>query len=64
MMALDDTRADPGLLLQLERRLKQVPVQPRRRIEAGQLLERRCSFKSPVAYKTADDRAVLLLDHA
>jgi|GEM_PF-2174041 len=52
---------DPGLFPQLERRLEQVAVQPRRGIEANQRGRRVHAFAPAVAHQPADHGAVLLL---
>src|SRR6476659_3192920 len=62
MIALDHFSAFAALLLQLERRLEEVDVEPCRRIEAGH--HARCfdAIEAAVAHQAADDRTILLLD--
>src|SRR4030081_2180393 len=62
MIALDYFRPFAALLLQLERWLEEVDVEPCRRIKAG---HHACCFdalETAVAHQAAHDRTVLLLD--
>src|SRR5271168_1241740 len=62
MIALDHFRPFAALLLELERRLEEVDVEPCRRIEAAHHACRFEAVEAAVAHKTAHDGTVLLLD--
>src|SRR6266511_26552 len=62
MIALDHLRALAPLVLQLERRLEVVRVQPRRRIQTGKDARRLDPLEAAVSDQPPDDRAILLLD--
>src|SRR3979411_948252 len=62
MIALDHFRPFAALLLQLERRLEEVDVEPRRRVEADHHARCFYALEAAVAHQAAHDRTVLLLD--
>ena len=62
VIALDDLGSLAPLLLQLERRLEEVHVQARGRIESGHGLRRFDAFEAAVADQPSHNGAVLLLD--
>src|SRR5215211_3699767 len=62
MIALDHLGAFAPLLLQLERRLEEVHVEPGRRVEPGHHARRRDAVEPAISHQPSDDRAVLLLD--
>src|SRR5271169_1544202 len=57
MIALDHFRSFAALLLQLERRLEEVDVEPRRRIEATHYACRFDAVEAAVTHQAAHDRA-------
>src|ERR1700704_417460 len=62
MIALDHFRPFAALLLQLERRLEEVDVEPRRRVEADHHARCFYALEAAVAHQAAHDRSILLLD--
>jgi hypothetical protein len=62
MITFDHFRSFATLLLQLERRLEEVDVQPGRRIKASHHACRFDAVEAAVAHQPAHDRTVLLLD--
>src|SRR5262252_1026420 len=62
MIALDHFRAFAALLLQLERRLEEVDVEPCSSVEPGHHSRRVRTVKAAVAHWSTHNRAVLLLD--
>jgi hypothetical protein len=64
MIALDDLGALASLLLQLERGLEEVDVQPSGRKQASQSSRRFNALEAAVAHQASDDRSVLLLNES
>src|SRR6202051_2168530 len=62
MITLDHFSPFAALLLELERRLKEVDVEPCRRIEAAHHARRFDAIEAAVAHEAADDGTILLLD--
>jgi hypothetical protein len=62
MITLDYFRPFAALLLELERRLKEIDVKPCRRIEAAHHARRLDAVEAAIAHKAADNGAILLLD--
>ena len=62
VIALDDPGTNAGLLLELERRLEQVGVQPGGGVEPHQSLRRGQALQPAIADQATNDCAVLLLD--
>ncbi|MFK4627649.1 hypothetical protein ABIF02_000176 [Bradyrhizobium elkanii] len=62
MIALDHFSPFATLLLQLERRLEEVDVEPCRRIEAAHHTRRLDAIEAAIAHEAADDGTILLLD--
>src|SRR5713101_2345334 len=62
MIAFDHFRPFAALLLELERRLEEVDVEPCRRIEATHHTRRFEAVEATVAHQATHDGTVLLLD--
>src|SRR5205823_6468487 len=62
MIAFDHPCAFAPLLLQLERWLEEVHVEPCRRVEPANHASRLNAVKPAISHQSSDDRAVLLLD--
>src|SRR5215471_4965298 len=62
MIALDHLGAFAPFLLQLERRLEEVHIEPRRPVEPGHHARRRGAVEPAISHQSSDDCTVLLLD--